>query len=242
MPLKVRRRSAESLPAHDSGFVTGRLSSWKLTSPVIDAFVSDIRTSNLLVMCLEPGMGQGAALKVMLSDMKQHSATHIFRFSGIEADAASKRLSRFARQVEKECLAGKGVFVALDSVPAGDDVVIDREIAAISRMTGSGAIVAVSLLPEDALLAERLTDSVCVSPRIFSFRMFSIFGLATLSMMSALPPAAFRLLLVRSYVTMVVYVRIPSYLATRTTVPLSSSSIPRFDPIFLMKNCSFACP
>lgn len=165
MPLKVRRRSAESLPAHDSGFVTGRLSSWKLTSPVIDAFVSDIRTSNLLVMCLEPGMGQGAALKVMLSDMKQHSATHIFRFSGIEADAASKRLSRFARQVEKECLAGKGVFVALDSVPAGDDVVIDREIAAISRMTGSGAIVAVSLLPEDALLAERLTDSVCVSPK-----------------------------------------------------------------------------
>ena len=80
----------------------------------------------------------------------------------MEPHAASKRLSRLARQIEKECLADKKVFVALDDVPAGDEAIVDRSACAISRMVECGAVVAVSVLPEDALLAERLPEGVRV--------------------------------------------------------------------------------
>lgn len=152
MPVKVHPRSVESLPAHDSNSIASRFSSWKLTSRAVDSFMADTRTSNLLVLCSEPGLGQSAELKRLLSGLKHHYATHLFRFSGMEPSSASKRLSRFARQVEKECLAGKHVIVALDKLPAGDELVVDREVACISRMISSGALVAISLLPEDALV------------------------------------------------------------------------------------------
>lgn len=165
MPVKVHPRSVESLPTHDSNSIASRLSSWKLTSRAVDSFMADTRTSNLLVLCSEPGLGQSAELKRLLSGLKHHYATHLFRFSGMEPSSASKRLSRFARQVEKECPAVKHVIVALDKLPAGDELVVDREVACISRMISSGALVAISLLPEDALLMERLPDAMNVVSR-----------------------------------------------------------------------------
>ena len=160
MPVRVHRRPVDSIPETDSESISSRLSSWQLTPSCISSFMLDSRPSNLLVICAEPGMGQSSALKRFISFEKHQFTTHFLHFFGMEPPTASKRVSRLARQVEKECLANKKVFVALDNLPAGDDVIVDRSVFAISRMVECGAVVALSLLPEDALLAERLPDGV----------------------------------------------------------------------------------
>ena len=162
MPVRVHRRPVDCVPEADSGAISVKLSSWCLAPSCISSFMLDSRPSNLLVMCAEPGMGQSSVLKTFISHQKHQFTTHFLHFFGMEPHAASKRLSRLARQIEKECLADKKVFVALDDVPAGDEAIVDRSACALSRMVECGAVVAVSVLPEDALLAERLPEGVRV--------------------------------------------------------------------------------
>lgn len=162
MPVRVHRRPVDCVPEADSGAISAKLSSWRLAPSCISSFMLDSRPSNLLVMCAEPGMGQSSALSTFISRQKHQFTTHFLHFFGMEPHVASKRLSRLARQIEKECLADKKVFVALDDVPAGDEAQVDRSVCAISRMVECGAVVAVSVLPEDALLAERLPEGVRV--------------------------------------------------------------------------------
>ena len=105
-------------------------------------------------------MGKTTVLRSFVSKGRSSSTTHFLKLYGIDGISAARRLSRLARQVERERLAGKTVLVALDDVPAGDESVVDRQASSISRMVASGASVAVSLLPEDELLAERLSGAV----------------------------------------------------------------------------------
>lgn len=160
MSIKVHRRPAVVPVDEVSDCISRRLSSWGLTPRLVSSFLSEPRTSDLLVMCSEPGMGKSTALRSFVSKGRNSSTTHFLRLYGIDGTSAARRLARLARQVERECLAGKSVRVALDDVPAGDESVVDRQAASISRMVTSGASVAVSLLPEDDLLAERLSGAI----------------------------------------------------------------------------------
>ncbi|MCI6273323.1 MAG: hypothetical protein MR611_01505 [Coriobacteriaceae bacterium] len=165
MTIRVHRRPVAESAEDESSSVTKRLSSWRLASRSVSSFLSTSRTSNLLVMCSEPGMGKTRALRALVSQARKSSTTHSLRLYGIDGLSASRRLARLARQVERECLSGGPVVVSIDDVPTGDDAIVDREASSILRMTSAGATVAVSLLPEDELLAERLADSVRVVSR-----------------------------------------------------------------------------
>ncbi|WP_165443476.1 BTAD domain-containing putative transcriptional regulator [Olsenella sp. Marseille-P4559] len=110
-------------------------------------------------------MGKTTALRSLITIGRRSSTTHFLRLHGIEPIAAAKKLARFARQVEREALSDRGVVVALDDIPAGDDATVDREVFSISRMVAAGATVAVSMLPEDELLAERLSGGIRLSSR-----------------------------------------------------------------------------
>lgn len=165
MSIRVHRRSIIESANDESSSILSRLSSWSLTSQAISSFVADSRASNLLVMCSEPGMGKSTALRSLVSQGRKASTTHSLRLSGIDGLAASRRLARLARQVERECLGDKSVVVTLDDVPSGDELIVEREASSIARMVSAGAIVAVSLLPENELLAEGLHGAIRVVAR-----------------------------------------------------------------------------
>lgn len=165
MSIRVHRRPAVMPEGEEFLPIVRRLSSWSLTSRQVSAFLSKDRTTDLLVMCSEPGMGKSTALRSLASRGRKTSTVHALKLFGLDALTAARRLSRLARQVERERLADKSVVVVLYDVPAGDDAIVDREASSISRMVASEAIVAISLLPEDELLAERLDSAIRITAK-----------------------------------------------------------------------------
>ena len=142
-----------------------RCASWDLVPRAVSSFLSYSRSANLLVMCAEPGVGKTFALRSLVGSNSQTSASHLLRLRGVDPALVSKRLSRLTRQVERERLSGKEVYVGLDDVPPGDDLDVDRDVSLILRMVTAGAVVAVSVLPENELLAERLSGAIYVLSR-----------------------------------------------------------------------------
>ncbi|WP_303133600.1 hypothetical protein [uncultured Olsenella sp.] len=121
-------------------------------------------------------MGKTRLLKSILSiETRAGSCVKYSLFVPEDASSAPGRIVRIAREVVASRRAGKRVAVLLEGVPPGDESDVGRELRAIRKMLGAGALVAMTISPDSAVLFESLDDAIRFTGQDLCIRDFSEF-------------------------------------------------------------------
>lgn len=145
--------------------------------------------NRMVCLCAEPGTGRREILTCALSTASRQGVQVIRRnLEGYSPEAAARYLAKKARHVER---LGGLVVVALDAIPASDELCVARQARALRRMWEGGASVVFSIAPEARQLLEELPECREVSLQsLFSYGAASLsdgFSRELLSFSRAIP-------------------------------------------------------
>lgn len=138
--------------------------------PVLLSFA---RKHKLVAVCCEPGYCPRGYLKaVCLLAEKTGARAYSRDYSNFSPEAASESLAKLARDIRSKYKDQKvEIVVALNLLPASDELEVAHQSRAIERMLKVGALVVLTLFPEARQLLDELpyhllltADDICEPP------------------------------------------------------------------------------
>lgn len=122
------------------------------------------RASALVIICAEPGMGKTCLLtQSVLARMRRGDKARYVDMVGDTPVEAAQRMREIARWSSKQhdlaAAASEHVYVALDNLPVGDEITMEKLATIIRRMSSEGTIVVIACRPESAAIAEYLREA-----------------------------------------------------------------------------------